>query len=31
MSDEALHRLEQAWKDASGNTRYAFLVVRDQK
>jgi hypothetical protein len=28
---EALRRLEQAWKDASGDARYAVLVVRYRK
>jgi hypothetical protein len=26
-----LYRLEQAWKDASGDARHAFLVVRYRK
>jgi hypothetical protein len=26
--DEALHRLEQAWKSASGDVRRAFMIAR---
>jgi hypothetical protein len=29
--EEALHRLEQAWKYAFGNVRRAFLIARHRK